>query len=561
VEQVKDAAFPSAFPLLKGRRRMNEFFRVLAADDEYWIRENLRNVLDWEAHSFVFLDPAENGEQALERIRAQAPDIVITDVNMPFISGTELIEIVNEENPRVVFIALSGYSDYEFVRSALVAGAIDYLLKPVSKGDLLAALNKAVDRIVKNRLEYQERQETQEKLMIAAGAAMDRELSGLIRQTGDKEAQEQAHRRLAEYELDFAGFTMAVFHTAMLSKILRKRRDIPFEKLIMEIKNAIKSIAAGGKSLVFHHTFKANEYILVTDMNRLKLEALCPNLTRAIGEITGFRVIAAVSRHHVAFSELRNAYNEAALAILSQPYRSRETVFFAGKTADLIVPKTVTAEQEKQLRFAVENGNRVLFQKILFEEIGFFERMEGDWSYAEVRQTAEDISRLMRGLHSPGAVQIPALDNLAELLLAAVDGFDSEEIRSVTEQMMEESFYVTPGENQSEPVRQTVMKVKKYIDNNYFEDLWLSGLAEQFAVESSYLSKTFKHITGDNLMFYIANIRVEKAKELLKKNKLNITDIALLVGYDDYSYFSRVFKKIAGLSPREYREKYENENT
>jgi YesN/AraC family two-component response regulator len=540
---------------------MNDLFRILVADDEYWIRQNLKGILDWEAHSFVFLEPAEDGEQALERIRSQHPDIVITDVNMPFITGIELIKIISRENPSIVFIALSGYSDYEYVRPALVAGAIDYLLKPVSKGDLLTVLNKTVEHILKVRLKNQEQREIKEKLRIATGAAVDRELSQLIHQTGDAELQKQIQGRLAEYELDFAGFTMTVFHTAALTRILRNREDTTSDKLVLAIKEQITKSTEGSKYLVFHYTFKTNEFFLVTDMNRSKLESICRRLAQILREITGFPVTALISRHYVAFSDLRNAYNETKVTLFSQPYCAQNTVLYSGDTGNRSVLKRMTAEQEKELQFSVSSGNRILFQHILFEQIGLFQCIEQKWTYAEVRQTIDRISWLLRDVDSIDSTQLLVLDNLAELLLAAADGFDIEEMRGIMEQMADETFGGIPSKKQSDDMHQTVISVKEYIDRNYSEDLWLTGLSQKFKVESSYLSKTFKNVVGENLMFYIARTRVERAKMLLRKNELSITDIALLVGYGDYSYFSRVFRKITGLSPREYREQETYEGT
>jgi YesN/AraC family two-component response regulator len=550
---------------MKGRRKMSELFRILVADDEYWIRQNLKGILDWEAHSFEFLESAEDGEQALEKIRTQHPDIVITDVNMPFITGIELIKIGCTENPSIVFIALSGYGDYEYVRPALVAGAIDYLLKPVSKGDLLAVLNKAVEHILRIRLHNQEQREIEEKLRIATGTAIDHELSQLIHQTGDAELQKQIQGRLAEYELDFAGFTMIAFHTVALARILRNREDTTSDKLILEIKEQITISAEGSKYLVFHYTFKTNEFFLVTDMNRSRLGSICKRLAQVLCEITGFPVTALVSRHYVAFSDLRNAYNETKAALLSQPYCTQNTVLYSGDTGNRSFLKRISAEQEKELQFSISSGNRSLFQHILSEQTGLFQCVEQNWTYAEVRQTIDCISWLLRSVDSVDSThdstQLLILDNLAELLLAAVDGFDVEEMRGIIEQMTDEVFGDVPAKKQSEGMRQTVISVKEYIDKNYSEDLWLTGLSRKFNAESSYLSRTFKNIVGENLMFYIAKTRVEKAKILLRKNELSITDIALLVGYGDYSYFSRVFRKIAGLSPREYRERKACEKT
>jgi YesN/AraC family two-component response regulator len=534
---------------------MSDQFRVLVVDDEFWIRQNLQNILDWEAHSFIFLEPAEDGEQALERIHSQHPDIVITDVNMPFLSGTDLIKTVCEENPSIVFIALSGYGDYEYVRSALVAGAIDYLLKPITKASLLTTLNKAVERISHDRLQTQEKQTTMEKLRIATGTAIDREISQFIHKTTDTEVQEQIRGRLAEYELDFAGFTMIVFHTAMLTKIVREQKTFSLDQLILEIKQQISILSESGKFLVFHYIFRTNEFILLTDMNRSKLEHRCRLLLGSLFELTGFPVTAVFSKHYIAFSDLRNAYNETVATLLSQPYCTKETILFPDNFDNHNVVKRITTEQEKQLLFSVVNGNRSLFQHILFEEVCLFQCAQQQWSYAEVRQTVDRISWLLRDINSIDSNQLLVLDNLAELLLAAVDGFDIEEMQTILEQMLDEVFDAFSEKKQSEGIHQTVMRVKEFIDQNYFDNLWLTGLSQTFSIESSYLSKTFKHVVGENIMLYISKVRVEKAKNLLCENKLNITDIASMVGYDDYSYFSRVFRKITGISPREYKEK------
>jgi response regulator of citrate/malate metabolism len=104
----------------------------LIADDEYWVRENLRTILSWQEYSFDFLEPAVDGEDVLLSMEKECPDILFTDINMPFVNGVELVNIVKSRYPHVVTIILSGYSDFEYVRSALLSGAIDYILKPLT---------------------------------------------------------------------------------------------------------------------------------------------------------------------------------------------------------------------------------------------------------------------------------------------------------------------------------------------------------------------------------------------------------------------------------------------
>ena len=119
-------------------------YKVLAADDEYWSRENLRSLISWEDYSIEFLDPACDGEEVLERIEEEKPDIILTDINMPFLSGLELLQKLQTEHPEIITIAVSGYDDFDKVKGVFVSGGLDYILKPVGKEELVKILTKAL---------------------------------------------------------------------------------------------------------------------------------------------------------------------------------------------------------------------------------------------------------------------------------------------------------------------------------------------------------------------------------------------------------------------------------
>ena len=118
-------------------------YRVLAADDEYWSRENLRSLFPWEENGYIFLEPACDGEEVLERMEEERPDILLTDINMPFLDGLELLKRLREDYPEVITIAVSGYDDFDKVKGVFISGGIDYLLKPVGQEDLQRVIEKA----------------------------------------------------------------------------------------------------------------------------------------------------------------------------------------------------------------------------------------------------------------------------------------------------------------------------------------------------------------------------------------------------------------------------------
>lgn len=537
---------------------MNKYlFNVLVADDEYWIRENLQSLLDWPKYSFHFLEPAVDGEDALRKVRENKPDILITDINMPFLSGTQLIQKVKSECPDTVIIALSGYSDFEYVHDALVAGAVDYLLKPIAKNDLLKVLGKAIDIITICKKKQQELAYAKAELRLASSSMMDRELSQLIHRATDANLHAKAQQLCSEYELKFADFTLVVFRTANLSRIQTFANERNPESIKYSLKELISAYISGDTHLLFHYSFKTNEFILITNMENQKLELACKEIIPALQRKTGQGVTVTLSQQYFSFSDdIQMAYNEAKLAQMTRPYNNSSVVIHFNKIQNENIKKRMSVEQEKQLAFAVQADKRDLFEQVVFQQICFLD-CEKNWSYAEVHQTADSIAWLLRGAATAAgsSKQMLTLDNLTELLLQAVDNFELDEVHSVLEQMMDEVFSTAKSVGRNETVRDIVLQVQAYVNKNYSEGLSLSALAKRFAVEESYLSKAFKAGTGDNLMLYIAKTRMEHAKEYISQDRLSLTEISQLVGYDDYAYFNRVFRKVNGVSPSEFKER------
>lgn len=115
-----------------------KMYKLLVADDEYWTREKIRNMLNWEEYQITFMDPAQDGEEVLRIVANDRPNILITDINMPFVNGVELVRKIKKEYPDIVVFVISGYDDFEYVKQTLMDGAINYLLKPVARIDLVA---------------------------------------------------------------------------------------------------------------------------------------------------------------------------------------------------------------------------------------------------------------------------------------------------------------------------------------------------------------------------------------------------------------------------------------
>ena len=161
-------------------------YRVLAADDEYWSRENLRSLFPWEENGYIFLEPACDGEEVLERMEEERPDILLTDINMPFLDGLELLKRLREEYPEVITIAVSGYDDFDKVKGVFISGGIDYLLKPVGREDLQRVIEKAAALLEKREEEKQRARHQLNQEDKIASFLEDGEYSALLTARGRK---------------------------------------------------------------------------------------------------------------------------------------------------------------------------------------------------------------------------------------------------------------------------------------------------------------------------------------------------------------------------------------
>ena len=150
-------------------------YTILIADDEYWTREKLRHMIRWEEYMLEFLEPAADGEDALRKIEENRPDILITDINMPFVGGVDLLQTVQKRYPDIVTFVISGYDDFDYVKGTFMSGAINYLIKPIAKIDLVNAVTKALEIIAEHESERLE-------LLKAASVMQDREFSQILQQ-------------------------------------------------------------------------------------------------------------------------------------------------------------------------------------------------------------------------------------------------------------------------------------------------------------------------------------------------------------------------------------------
>lgn len=527
-------------------------YKVLVADDEYWTREKLRTMIDWKQYNIEFLEPAVDGEDVLNKIKENMPDILITDINMPFVDGVELVKILKEKYPDIVVFVISGYDDFDFVRSTLMSGAINYMLKPVTKIDLVNTISKSLEIISNKRKAVKEQEEQKLQILKASSLIRDREFSLLV----EKEEAIYTPTVMMNSNIDFAGNSLMLIKIHNLSELtLEYNHDMNL--LSYTIKKEIKEITGYENLLIFNYVYRSNEFIVITDMENTKLNRMAQIILNYFAGKMKAPVSIVISEHSYSIESIHTAYIQNVSMLMTRKYKGNSVILFCEKNnPELLkdVKNHISEEHENQLKSFLKSRNQSGVRKLIFETIGLKHCDENGWSFLEVKQTVKRISNVLIDYisdHKTHQVMME-IENLNELAAKTVETLTVGNLCIIIEEMIE--FAVDSlKEEVTGSIRDVVKLAVKYIDENFFEELTLLSLSQKYSVESSYFSKMFRQETGDNLMLYIAKKRIDKSKEYMADSKINLTEIAFMVGYDDYTYFNRVFRKITGISPSEFR--------
>ncbi|MFB9276101.1 response regulator [Cohnella cellulosilytica] len=497
--------------------------RVMIVDDEPLIREGLRTIVDWEEYGFQVADAAGDAMEALRKLPEAAPGLMIVDIRMPGMDGLELLRAVRERcRPCPKFLILSGHADFEYARTALQLKVDGYLLKPIDEEELARHLERIGESLREERTEAAERWSRE--------SAIQKLLTG-----EEDVAFEKADLRWSSYE-------------ALLVKLLG--RDEPDAKRVAGIKRRlVERFDRTDEGAVF----SAEPYLgiaLKDTMNRSSARGRAYRLIAEACEETDFD--AASGGAVASLADLAGSYEKA------RELMKRRFLFAGGGIVSEEPPLPADAaeadsgaasESEEKLFLALDAANSDAAEAALRrlgaawlaagaseQEIktGFAARMSATLS--KLAQSRPEIRDYVQSLDSELASL--AAEYRYDLLIARLS--------SISARVAEKLRFAGAGPDMQ------VQRMIELIRRNSAENLKLEALAEALGYNSSYLGKLFKSATGDYFNTYLDKVRIEKAKEMLRKG-MKVYQVAELVGYANVDYFHAKFRKYVGLSPVAYR--------
>lgn len=538
--------------------------KVFLVEDEFIVREGIKNNIDWDKYGYEFCGEASDGELAFPIISKEKPDIVITDIRMPFMDGLELSRLIKKELPQIKIIILSGHEEFEYAKAAIQIGIEEYLLKPINGDELLQAVNHVAEKIKEERENSQTANDSGDISELRINGK--RELfNDLI--DGETPLSELLERG-RELELDL----MAECYNILMLKIQRPQNGASYSKRIEELYDRVEAYAEEQREdMICFDRAPEGKAILFKGEKESDVDAKIQSFTEFFRNlIAGYEDVSyfgSVGHSVLRVRELNRSY-EAASHVFA--YRFLVDGNRIVCMEDIERPGKMSAKDNNCLIGSVDTG-------------GLDKRkIEGFLRGGEIEETRFFVEEYIRNTGEAGnSSMIFRQYIIMDMFFAAthfLSQIDEEKAKSIQEpfsspeQMQDTISRLDTTVDYIVDLFQSVMEVrdrqmtehnsdvvevaKNYILDNYSqEDLTLNSVASHVNVSPNHLSAMFSQKTGQTFVKYLTDIRMNRAKELLKCTNKRSNEISEEIGYKDPHYFSHLFKKNVGCTPLQYRER------
>lgn len=527
--------------------------KVFLVEDEFVIREGIKNNIDWKAHGYEFCGEAGDGELAYPMIQKLRPDIVITDIRMPFMDGLELSRLIRKELPNTEIIILSGYQEFEYAKEAIKLGVAQYLSKPINGEELLAELDELSAKIEEKRraIQIRERylQEMEENTL--------RERKKLFQElvTGENTVAELLET--AEglgIDLSAPWYNIILFKT----QSLRHAQD-EYSGSLIRIEQELRILEDGKTVVSFDRNLEGKAFLLKAESEeqlQIQQQEYIEKIKDIMEKYEHVRYFGGIGKPVNRLRELPVSFEQASHAFAHRYLVQDSRILDGGHLA----------QEPEEEPFDIKEVNPKQIDRTRIQE--FLKQGDREEVVYFVEEFFRDLSH--KALQSNIFRQYITMDAyfcVADFLESLQTDTQDPETPSQDEKTQQDSDsaiqYITRILDKALEARDraassryddVVDQVMKYIEDNYAdEDLSLNLLASHVNFSPNHLSMIFSQQTGQSFIKYLTDYRMNKAKELLRCTGKRSSLISQEVGYKDPHYFSYLFKKTQGMTPTQYR--------
>lgn len=545
--------------------------KIFLAEDEVVVRETIKRMIPWEELGFELVGEAADGEMALPLLIRQQPDLLITDIKMPFMDGLTLARLAKKEIPGLKVVILSGYDDFNYAKQAIGIGVEDYLLKPITKNALIERLSEIRSRYEHEKTQKEYYEKFQREMQAYEKNSSRDFFEALV--DGSMDMME-IYKRAENLGLDIVAeaYNVLIF-TMNCDEDFSGQRD-EYSSWEAESLELLENFFAGHSSaMLFRSNIFSYGVLLkgqretIEENTRACVDEIRKILSRQDGRREWF---LAVGQSVERLSQIQKSYHTASRAF-SQRYLYDENILYYDEMETMEHPggQAETEDNAYLQKVDVNALNPAILQKFLSN--GLQEETENfvkDYFYAIGQEPMESlvfrnyvilnvrfsVISFIKGL----GCDTNEMESADTEEVLAESGKNMESAIAYAKKMISQAIEIR-DQNSGNKNRSILKTAVDFIDSHYMEeDISLNTVANVANVSSNHFSALFRQNMGQTFIEYLTTLRMNKAKELLRCTGMRSSEIAGEIGYKDAHYFSYLFKKTQGMTPSDYRKARED---
>lgn len=498
-------------------------YKVMLVDDEKLITKGLLNILEWDKLGVEVVEIAENGQDAFDKFNSNPVDIVITDINMPKVSGLELIKKIKEVNSKVKFIILSGYDEFSYARTAIQYGVENYILKPINEEELEEAIINITNNIKEHKKE--------ERVILEKNNILNELINGKIKKEDIKE--------FISIDLNAQSYSVAII--SITSRC--KTKSLVDISIIIEdnIQGKYELIKKTDGTIVMINTWQEEK-------SREEIKDYYYNIKNKLIEESDLEIFIAIGDRVNNIESLKESYIVA----------SNVKKYSLTEGTNIVLDKEDIRNLEGDNRSftkEIDRLNKLIIEKDIVKIKEYVTKLFDDEKLTP--KNIYDLSIKILFLTAKTSEEFK-LDNkysrhsLGDTILELCNENSIDNIKLfIINELEEMTILMNSNVVKYSPI---IQQIVNNVNEKYYEELSLKTLAYQYNINSSYLGQVFTKEVGISFSEYLNKTKNAKAKDFILNTNMKINDIAKAVGYLDTSYFYRKFKKYYGVCPSTLRE-------
>lgn len=529
-------------------------YKAIIVDDEDLVRQGLRKHFEWSAYNIEIVADISDGQKALDFVKENPIDLVLTDVLMPYMDGITLAKNLRELYPNIKIIFISGHDDLIYLKKALKVEAVDYILKSVDLDELKDTVSRVVNTMNAENQSKKNLADMENLLNQSFPLLQERLLMTLIRD--DIENPEIMKERIdflnipLNDEINYCILVVQIQNVYSTFHVLSERER---QLTSLQIQNECTEVGKQYSDTICFEN-KQGEYVMILSLLEDEYEEtlleVSENLNRRLNGYMNLPVSIGISDRFKGLENIKTSYENASNSISKRYLLDDALSISVDKYEMNDVLKEFKERAEKNLQECLSSGNSKQVSEVLqslFNTIR--EKFHNDEEQNLMILLLLLPTRIVTDIKINKKSDYSNQRMILEKFLCCAN-FEEQCI------LIQKLYFevATLMSSMSNTYSHTIInQVRKNIEERFKDQISITELAKEVYLTPTYLCVLFKQVTGTTINDYLTLTRLEKAKKLLSDPYIKLYDVCYEVGYLSPSYFSRLFKKYTGITPSEYR--------